>query len=467
MSLWWLAHLRSSDVCRKVTDYWWAVVLLVVSTLLLAYYFIQGYDVAFSVAALVTTDPFFLSVPWLNGTSALFQHGGWYMTQGAIPYVDIWDVKPPLIYYLTALLAFISGGNMNLLHLLSGLTSAAAIVATIVLVATIVHRITDEDVAALAAGGVMLTLPYLYRYPIHGIRPKYFTLAFGAFALLLALRERFGPAGASAAIAAGFWQFGAIFFILVAGMAFRSDGQTLTHERIRTRALVRTVAAGGGIAALTIVPFLLWGAFVPLIVEAVLVSFVAPTPATVLGRIYNTVDALGYATILLPFAIIGWVRGASFSSGHFKVQWWILCGGVLFGVQVLFFDGEGWPDIMTLLLFVALGVGVVAASQPRVRQWILVGFLAFLIVAGPVWADSASAPLKPGFDTVQQHYPAQQSEAVDTAIEEGKPSMQEIYWQQIKPESCHYYFGGIEVSWMKRTSVSMTDQQCGQWPAIG
>lgn len=220
-------------------------------------------------------------------------------------------------------------------------------------------------------------------------------------------------------------------------------------------------------AVLAIIPFLLWGALVPLVIESVVVSLVTPTPVTVLGRIYNTLDALGYATVLLPVAAVGWVWSTSVLNGCSDAQWWMLGGGVLFSAQVLFFDGEGWPDIMTLLLFVALGVGVVAASQPRARRWILVGFLALLIVTGPVWADSATAPLRTEFDGVQQRYPTQTSEGAEAAIEQSRPSMQEIYWEKIEPETCHYYFGGIEVQWTRHTSASLTDQQCGQWPATG
>ncbi|MUV89436.1 hypothetical protein GJ629_05605 [Halapricum sp. CBA1109] len=50
-------------------------------------------------------EPLFISMD-----SALFQHAGWYITQGAMPYTDIWDIKPPLIYGVTTLLALPPAG---------------------------------------------------------------------------------------------------------------------------------------------------------------------------------------------------------------------------------------------------------------------------------------------------------------------------------------------------------------------
>lgn len=42
---------------------------------------------------------------------AFFQHTGWYILNGGIPYVDVWDVNPPLVFGLTAVLALLSGGD--------------------------------------------------------------------------------------------------------------------------------------------------------------------------------------------------------------------------------------------------------------------------------------------------------------------------------------------------------------------
>lgn len=36
---------------------------------------------------------------------AFFQHTEWYILNGGVPYVDVWDVNPPLVFGLTAVLA--------------------------------------------------------------------------------------------------------------------------------------------------------------------------------------------------------------------------------------------------------------------------------------------------------------------------------------------------------------------------
>ena len=43
--------------------------------------------------------------------SSVFMYSGWRILNGEMPYVDLWDHKPPLVYYIDALGLFISGGS--------------------------------------------------------------------------------------------------------------------------------------------------------------------------------------------------------------------------------------------------------------------------------------------------------------------------------------------------------------------
>jgi hypothetical protein len=55
----------------------------------------------------------------VNIDAALYMHGGWYMTEGGIPYLEFFSVKPPLAWETPAIFALISGDNMYLLYILS------------------------------------------------------------------------------------------------------------------------------------------------------------------------------------------------------------------------------------------------------------------------------------------------------------------------------------------------------------
>lgn len=164
--------------------------------------------------------------------SAFYQHVGWYVLQGATPYVDVWDVNPPLTFGVAAVLALLVGGDVLLLHVAGAGLTAFVVVASVLLTGLLAYDLTGDDAAALAAGLVMLAVPEVYGLPPYGIRSQYFALLFGLVGLVLVRRGRPFAAGASVAAAAGFWQPGAGFALLVVGMAARRDGWAGTASNV-------------------------------------------------------------------------------------------------------------------------------------------------------------------------------------------------------------------------------------------
>ena len=66
-----------------------------------------------SLVALLVLRALFLAYP-VHGAfpgrdSAVFLYTGWRVTQGEVPYRDVWDHKPPLIYYIDALGLLVGG----------------------------------------------------------------------------------------------------------------------------------------------------------------------------------------------------------------------------------------------------------------------------------------------------------------------------------------------------------------------
>lgn len=391
---------------------------------------------------------------------AFFQHTGWYVLNGGIPYVDVWDVNPPFVFGITAALAVLSGGDMVVLQTLSGVLMVAVNAASVLLVGRLAYRLTDNTAAAVAAGVVLLIVPEVYVMPVVGTRAQFYALFFGLVALALVLRDQPVAAGATAAVSAGCWQAGAGFALLVVGMAVQRAGR---------RGALAVIAGGSVVAGLVVLGFAAAGALVPMVVETVLAPLVGGAPYTLRGRIYSILLVLGYGMVVLPVAFYGWGH----TVGHdVRNRWWVLAGGLLFGLQVLFVDMDGATDLVLWLAFVALGVAIAVASiaptSVRVlgavhipdRRWAVVAVLGVLVLTGPLW--HITSPLKSTLQTEEE----QAMPDVDLPMkdEASVPDMRTIYWQKLTPETCHYRLSQNELRWIAATDDRIDATQCGHWP---
>ncbi len=66
--------------------------------------------VAGAAIVIYPTTPIVRSLPGHDG--GVFTYIGWRMTEGEIPYRDVWDHKPPVIFFIEALGRIISGGTL-------------------------------------------------------------------------------------------------------------------------------------------------------------------------------------------------------------------------------------------------------------------------------------------------------------------------------------------------------------------
>lgn len=418
-----------------ISDNWWP--LLVVG--------------AVAVVALATLIQFALDPFYVNKDSALFQHGGWYLGQGATLYVDIWDLKPPLIFWLTSVLAVFSFGNMALLHVYGVLAAVAAVVGGIVFVGLTTHRLTDDGFASVAAAASMLVLTSVYTFPYAGIRPKYLAFLCGAAALYFAVEDRHLVSGVAAALATGFWHLAGLLAFLVVGMALQRAG---------VRAAARTVAGGLAVAALTVLPFALTGTAIPLFVEVVLAPVYGVERYTLLSRSLTTLVELGPGIFLVPVAAIGWVWAVR---ENWREYWWVAAGGTLYFLQV-FLEFQGAIELVLFFVFVALGVGLLVAnlSLPS-RRSVLAGCLVFLVVTTMYWNQSPVTPVKDEIEHLENEHYVPNYEALPPDPP-GSPTMQTIYWEKLQPELCHYRLGHKQKYFEMTTGGTLYKTECGQWP---
>jgi len=423
---------------------------------------------AFPVLFAVGTELyFFLTItldfarPPMAPDAGIFQHLGWYLTRGGRLYVDAWEPKFPLSYETTGILALLSGGDMYRLHLLSVVLMIAAVCAAVGLVVILVYDITGDDFAAPLAGLSMFLLPGFAVRPAYGFKAKYLLLLCGLLAIYLYTHGYPALSGVAAAASVGYWQAAAIFPLIVVGLAIQQRD---------TRALERVVAGGLGFTVVMLMPvFLLWHSASEMLVQVFLVPLQTEEQASLFARLVAGVVHFKWAS---PFVLLGglglahtarcWLTGRDDVVG--PTEWWIPVGGAWFAFLILFVDFEtgGYTDLIPGLAFVAIGLGITAATlrERRMKQYlgtalalVLVVNVAFLGSVGAVFTPVETPGPMPMSDLETHDLPQAYDEI------ESVPDVRYVYWQQIEPSTCHYRLSVMELRWLDRIDAT-PDSRC-------
>lgn len=386
------------------------------------------------------------SRPPMTRDAALFQHAGWYIANGAAPYRDVFDPKPPVTFELPAVLALVTE-DMYLLHLLNVLLIAAAAIGAVVLAGLLTRHLTGDPIAGLVGGLSMLILPgYLLR-PTLGYKPKYLVIGFGLAALFLAVRGNYFLSGIAAGASTGVWQIAIIYPLVVTGFA--------AHRGERRD--VAAVVGGIGVAVVAmLVPVVLWGVVEPMLVQAVLIPFLDPEDFSLPLRLYWGVRHFRYGSILVLAGMYGVFRFVRDETETVRREWWFLALAGWFGFIALFvdFDIWGYTDLVPGLPFVAIGIGLLYTTleEPRPRQ-LLVGVLAAVIVLNvffqggfgvvfhPVEIPAPGSELSATMDKSAGYPPAPET----------VPETRHLYWNKIVPENCHTRYSLHELNWITKT----------------
>lgn len=293
----------------------------------------------------------------IRGDGLLFLYMGRQMVQGRVPYLAVFDIKPPITHEIAAVFALLAGDPATQAAISIIVTMAAA-VGIAGLLAWLVFEYSGNAAAAYAAGTVPLVLPSFYRYAATGYRPKYFAALFGFAAVACSLRQRDGWAGGFAAAAAGCWQFGMIFPILVISRIISRPGETW-------RAAGRAVGGGVIVTGIAVVPIALAGvdAVVAMVEQVVLASIIATEQVDLIRR-GRRLTGMGPALPVVAVGLLGAVAAGVRTRLPARERWsggttWLAVAAVWFTVQVAFldFDGVG-PDLFLLLSIAAIGYGL-------------------------------------------------------------------------------------------------------------
>lgn len=401
----------------------------------------------------------------INSDAAFYGHAGWYVTQGAVPYVDIWDVKPPLVFELPAVLALLSFGDMGVLLGWQVLVTSLAGIGSVGLLGWLVHHVTDDGVAAFVAGSLLLAYPGFHYLAAHGFRPKYFTMFFGLLALYLQRTRRPGTSGAAAAAAAGFWQFGAVFPLTV----------LLLEVTERHSIPLRALGGMAGLTALVLLPFVYWGALEPMFVEVVVAPFVLSEPVSFTSRLFKGTLYLG--GYLIPFVLLGVLGHLRAARDDIGAVWWVLLPTVWYAIQVFLFDLDGYPDLFLGLAFAAVGVGLYVARLDPDDRTVVVSAALVVLLVGTVFLGGFGV-LGSRMTTTSEDvwysdrtmlagglakYAGWGHGNAEAGTAEGldrytPPDSRDLYWNKRRP--CHYFMGDMGAAWVSLTDGRYVDMSC-------
>lgn len=292
----------------------------------------------------------------------------------------------------------------------------------------------------------------MYAFPSLGIRPKYFAFLFGVAALVFAVDDRPLASGAAAAVAAGFWQLGAGVALLVVAMGYDRGGWT---------AAARTVAGGLLVAVAVVGPFVATGLATPLFVETVLAPLYGVERYTVAGRLLGVVVEVGAAGVLfLALGALGWWRCLATAGPGSR---WVAVGGGLYALQV-FLEMQGAIELVFLFAVAGVGVGaVVAAREAPARRLRILAVLAVLAAANGYWAAGPVTPVRDAATAARADASVPEYERLPDRPADA-PSMTTIYWEQRRPERCHYRYGKKQRHFAAATGGDIEASTCGEWP---
>lgn len=384
--------------------------------------------------------------------SIIFEYIGWYLSTGADLYVDAWEVKPPLNFEITAVLAVLSGGSVTVQHWLGVAVSTVAALACLLLVGALVRDLGGSGYAAAVGAISVYALAAFYWRAAFGYKAKYVVIAAGLLAIYLARRDRPLSAGVAGAAAVGLWQLGVVYPVLAFLVAFQRGGRTAVYR-----------FAGGATAALVMVfapVVLLWDATGAMLVQVVFTPLLVSEGGTLLSRLFFAIALFGPAVFVVGLGGLGVVRAAV--PPLRRDAWWLPAGAAWFLVVVLLFDLDYFPDLFPLLAFAGVGVGLAVDGldgDARLAATALVGgaVVASVVTLGSFYGFAPYPVGVPGGNVVVGGTPVPPYSGSERRI---------LYWWQLKSDTCRIFAGPTQRRLVDIVGGSMRQETCGDfWPA--
>ena len=390
--------------------------------------------------------------------SVIFEYIGWHVARGAKLYTGIWEVKPPLAFELLSLLAAVSGDSVVTYHTLVLLFTSGAVVGSAVVVAAVVHELTDDTLGALTGGVAVFVLSEFYWRALIGFKSKYLVVVLGLLVVWLALRDRPILAGVTGAACIGFWQLSVIFPLVALGL--------FVQRRAGVR---RFLAAGVATGVIVLLPVVLWGTFPAMVTEAVLTPLLVTEDQALRDRIQFILRVLG---ITLPVVLVGLVSlTGSFQPDRVRREWPLVTVVGWFTLVMLFLDFDTVPDVFVWFAVTAVGVGLaVGHGSGDSRRVLAAAVLVFATI---------SVATMGGFGTGRTDLTSPETYDTTTALEpdflHNRTERQYLFWNGVEPPTCRVFVGVTQYQAIKMADLSPPDgpyweAECGRfgpvWDAV-
>lgn len=306
------------------------------------------------------------SVDWrvVQDDPALFMYSGWrWVHAGSVPYESLWDIKPPVIHEINALLSVVTLGDPALLTKVNIGVSLLAMAITIGMVALYVRQLVSAQQAAVLALLPLVYSPLLTGAAI-GLIPKVLSAALGFLAVVGLLYDvRLWVVGFLISLSLATWQ--ASLGFLLAGVVY---GVVVTWTRRQWLGFAMGIV---GAAIVVVAPFALAGAVEELIIQAILLPVVlaqnGPVPAPALSELFRAFS--GVRLIFLPgylgFALAAWI---SWTSKEARPEMAMVAAlGAWFGVGALAINKVGPGASISLALSLTVGWAVLVSHFDLLR----------------------------------------------------------------------------------------------------
>lgn len=370
--------------------------------------------------------------------SLIFEYIGWYLTEGGRLYVDVWEVKPPLPFEVTAVLAWLADGSIPRFHAFALAVTNAAAIGTALVVGLVTFELTEDEAASFTGGLVVFAYPAFHWRAAFGFKPKYFVVFFGLLAVYLAFRRRPVSAGLAGAAAVGFWQLGLVFPVL---------SVALVGQHGDRRDVFRWLAGAGLVSAVMLAPIVWWGAVTEMIAETVLTPLLVTNDGgTVVSQVGLLMRLLGRMLPLALLGLFGLLVGVRADPDR---RWWLVVGAGWFALQVLALDLDGYPDLIPAVVFVALGLGLALGDRDRTPS----------AIYGLVFSMVAISVATLGPHTVGTPVVLADPSTVSAPYRGAERST--LFWRSMTTETCRPFFGLTQYRVIELTGGSPDDVTCG------
>jgi hypothetical protein len=409
------------------------------------------------------------------GDSVIFEFVGLHLARGGRLYGTIWELKPPVSFELSWLLASVAPDTYTY-HALALGANVVAVTAAAVAAAGIVREVTDDSLAALVAALAPFVLPRYWWRATVGLKAKYLVAAFALLALYLHVRERDGASGVASALAVGTWQLAAIVPLVTLA------GTVGARER---PALRRYLAGLVGTGVLVLLPVLWWGTLPEMVVETVFVPLLGTEDGGSASPVEQVVDGLGIALPVVLLALYGLGAALLTDDETRRPIAPVAAVAAWFLLALLFVDYDTNNDLLPFVAVTSVGAGLAVARIPAALGDVVdsseVRAAAEWAIAALVCATALVSVLTFG------GYATGSTGLTDVAVYDTDREVgmdmpynlterQQLYWHGLEAPTCRVFVGRTQYELVRRLGladaegVRYWEPACGQfgptWRAV-